>query len=348
MSTIQWLLDGLSRCLVTWGVALSRDESGRVLAPAKVPNEPFDAKQHWLDRVAQLPPQAWQQSGRAAQPQTRSPAIAAVSQRDLPRNVLALRRASVPDGVAARVTSHWPDAVFEVPRRPVMRHQPAATGMTDAQGVAIPVPDAVRTRDDQIAPTARCAAPNYTKSIAQFALPVPLSMDAIAPHSNSQWRNSPQRREANVLPTLTAPLSLSPWLFPLSASAASVDRHDESRAVAISCRESTIRRSQGPDHDVARHSPFIVEFDEKRIHTLEFAPPAMAQTAPPAPALLTPRSAASPDQIRVDRNVAADSNPLVRGWPDLPPWPVPRQASAHVIDRQARERHRRLELEQRG
>ena len=317
---------------------MKRGDRGRPPALPAVPNAPFDAKQHWLDRVAHLPPQAWQQGGRAAPPK-RAPVRALPSQPDLPATLPAVRHAPKSASQAASAASHRPGAVFEVPSRAAMRREPRAA--LAGEGVRVVRAETARTQVESGSTASPGAAP-IVEAVTRPHAHMPLTIGDMGPRAEPTQIVWPPQRQSSSSPSLAATPS------PRAAPRIFSDPREESRVTIVTSREPTHFKVPIVESRIAREPSPIAEFDMKRTRAPELPPLPSAQPTPPSRAAPMPRPTAPLDGKRVERGTPNDPNPPAHGWPDLPPWPAPRDSHAHTADLHARDRRRRLEHEQRG
>ena len=374
MNALQRLLDAFGARLIAWGVVLRRpgnapDAEGA--APFDAEREPFDARQHWLERTAHVAPQAWRRGARqrALPPSSLPPRDARPTAGDTPRHgpdaqtrvppalVVAAEREtrapSVARGADAPAASSPVDDAGMRPERraTVPLREPGATATTNLFGPAPALFAAVdeasvpkRAPADADAPSRRAATPTASSESHHVAAPASAAAPAVAPAPRSAplrpWWSSSRGPKA-------APRRGDPVIEPKPSSAPPVQHRADrpapvdDRRFAVPFAPSHVERVERPAERKGATPPIAPTPSAVPELATAFEPLDRSQPSaqPPMPALRS----APPDRHRPDTL----ATPAPR-WPDLPPWPDPADAGRRVPDPQTLQRRQRLELEQRG
>lgn len=350
MNRISWLLERLGRRLVAWSAATARGARSET-PPLVAPGEPFDAKQRWLDRVAHLPPQAWQQGGRPV-PAVQVPARNAVVQREAPSTLpTELRSLETP-------SASKPPPVVRRGAAPAGALSLLATGRDRGRAASA----------ERAAPVARArpAAPHLptvVDHVLRLSVPAPpLHAETVRGERSVPLRLVPERIERAADPARlerrpgrevgspTGPVDAVPTgLAP--AGAGRVERGaDPRRAYPAPIAFESVD-SASPDPDEPRLASPVAEFDSRRTHAPDLPQPPMAPAVRQSPDVPVPgptASLANRHNGRREPGVSVERNPPAGRWPDLPLWPAPYDPWARAADPHAHDRRQRLAKEQRG
>lgn len=349
MNAIQTLLDRIGRRLVAWGLALRRDAAqsagpdvSDAPGEAQVPDvdAPYDAKRHWLDRVAHLPPHAWRGVARSRPsrhaPQA-LPELPWLGTRPAPATERRASSASVsqPASSAAPVREAGPDAAAAASESGERRH--------DAPHEASGAPPRTRRAEDVARPSAfdpgnaRPSAPalpdpadRARRAPARIAMPRPIVFPQQAFFDGLPPREAEARRDADV--------ARDPAFDPRDERASA-----ESSVAPPSIATATPSPAAWPD---------MPDFDASARRRPSAGP---HRDEPAGPWHAAARSAADPfgpadasvGSVVDPRSRQADDPPPLQ-WPELPDWPPSSAGAPAGPDPSTRHRRRRLELEQLG
>ncbi len=330
---------------------------------------PFDAKQHWLDRVAHLPPQAWEHGARPVLPgrvAARAPsaqvAVTAPDAPSPPSPVLPQRRPGVEadEAAMAPVRHHDLATSLQTPPRGAENGADRGPGSTAAASVGragpIEAPPPIADRSLPRWPAIEPAVIGV-KPVAPPSARLQPSPGNTRPASATAAPGWPVEREVILLPRLAQAPLRGPPPIPADRTRAQsatgrADQADDRRNRFADSIALKVDEPKAPDRAATQPPSPVAGFDSKRTHAPDLPQPALARAAPPPAAVprpppTAPQAGRRHERRRPDRSI--DLHPPARGWPDLPPWPAPADPQAPTASEpHARQRRQRLEREQRG